>query len=170
MIMKNLKVFGLLLFAICIAGCNSDNEVPCVDHVGELTAEETPLVGTWRMTAIVSNIEVDITDDSEENASTDIYAQYTDCQKDAEYAFTTARGYTFKQGFTAIGCTDKSDNAGTWKFANDQILFASNCAQFSVAITMDANQTVFTFESNVTILDVNNNSVPAILTITYTKN
>lgn len=167
--MKNLKLLGLLLFAIFINACNSDNETVCGDHVGELTADETPLVGTWRMTAIVSDKEVDITDDSEDNAGTDIYAQYTDCQKDAEYTFTTARGYTFKQGFTAIGCTDKSDNSGTWKIANNQILFASNCAQFSLPITLDANKTVFTFESNVTILDVNNISVPVKLTVTYTK-
>lgn len=163
------KVLGVCAIVICLNACNTNDDIACEKYTGALNANETPLVGTWRLTAVVSDKEVDITDDSEDNATTDIFAQYTDCQKDAEYMFTAERSYTFKQSFTALNCLNKSDNDGTWRLNNNLAEFASNCAQYSVNINLDANETVFTFESNVTVIDVNDLSISAKFTYTYTK-
>lgn len=168
--MKNLKFIGLVLLAISLNACNNTNDdVACIEYSGALAANEIPFVGTWRLTAVVSDIEVDITDDSESNASTDIFAQYSDCQKDAEYIFTTERKYSFKQGQTAIGCINISENAGSWKITNELLQLASNCAEYSVVIALGANEDVFTFESDVSIIDVDNNQINTKLTFTYSK-
>lgn len=169
--MKNLKLFGLLTVIFSLVACSSDNSIECAEYTGELTAIETPLVGTWSLSAITSDVAVDLTNDNVDNESMDIYAQYSDCQNDAIYNFGADRVYSFKQGLVATNCVEAEtfNRSGTWKFSANNLMITDTCSEFNINITLDAGETVFTFENNVTVIDANNLSIPAKFTYTYTK-
>src|SRR5690606_28319466 len=116
-----------LLASLMFTGCNDDDDDCIPDYTGALTESETPLAGKWVLSGITSTKAVDITDDEEENPTTDIYAQYADCQKDAGYTFNEDRVYKFEQGTTASNCENKVITNGAWQHTNSQISFVASC-------------------------------------------
>lgn len=168
--MKNLsKLISALVLTISIIGCNSKSTIDCIEFTGNLTSGEAVMVGTWTLSGINSNLEIDLTDDDTDNPNNDVYAQYMACQKDAIYVFEADRNYTFEQGFVAAGCVDKFDNVGTWQLANGQLQVANSCSQFNIIISLDASGDTFSFTNNANIVDVNGINFTVTLTYTYSK-
>ncbi|MCK0188653.1 DUF5004 domain-containing protein [Arenibacter sp. F20364] len=171
--MKKTTWFGLLgaiAFNSLLVGCSTDNTVECpADFEGALVEEENSLIGTWEMTAIVAQKEVDLTKDNVENPKKDIYAQYTDCEKDAEYTFGPGRAYEFAQGQNASTCSNKVKIEGTWKLSSGTLGFIGNCSAQNLKIVFNAEKTAYTTTSNFNITDVNGLTVQTDVTFTYTK-
>jgi hypothetical protein len=163
-------LFGAMAFSSILIGCSSDNTIECpADYEGALVEEENALLGTWELSAIVAEKEVDITDDNESNAGKDIYAQYTDCEKDAEYTFGPGRAYEFAQGQNATSCTNKLKIEGTWKLSTDILGLVGNCSLQNIKIAFNGDKSAFTTTSNFDITDVNGQIVQTDVTFTYTK-
>lgn len=165
---NSISWLGVVMFGL--VGCNSDNEVECPeDYTGALAATEEKMVGEWLLTAIVSEEEIDLTDDSEENPSTDIYAQYSDCQRDGAYTFSSNRGYTFEQGLRASGCERQVDLAGTWQLASNTISLVGSCNIQNLAIEFNEDSSAFNFSEVFNVTNVQGATVQTEVTFTYTK-
>lgn len=165
-VMKSLMV----MTALVLVSCNNDDGIECpVALTGELTAPETEFSGAWEFAGLVAVEEVDITDDDTVNPSTDIYAQYTDCQQDLVYDFMEDRNYVFKQGYVADDCEGKQTLTGTWKLTDKVLTFVANCASQSIEIEMSEAGDSFTYESVVNIRDVNNLVKTSKVTFTFEK-
>src|SRR5699024_11429066 len=54
--------------------------------------------------AVVADQEVDLTDDDEENPSTDIFAQQSACEKDEQYVFDADRTFEYSKSNNAEDC------------------------------------------------------------------
>jgi len=163
------KLLNLLVISTVLISCNdSDNSTECITFEGPLGAIETPLVGTWSLTAIESNQAVDLTDDDEDNPLTDIYVQSSDCENDAVYTFLDNRSYKYEQGIATIGCSETFSNTGTWKYSTDLLQISNKCLNYNLEITLD--ETEFSFENNVRIVDIKGFTSSVKLTYTYTKN
>ena len=162
--------FGMLNFLFI--GCLPDNNnLDCpTDYTGGLTGEEPDLVGEWVLTAIVSDKEIDLTDDDEDNPIKDIFVQYTDCQKDAVFAFNQGRTYVFNQGMVASGCVNKTTSEGTWKLATGTLSLVSGCNLQNMAIHFNADKTAYTFSGNYNLKDVNGETYQTKIAFTYTLN
>ena len=159
-----LVVMGGIMFS-----CNSDNEVDCPeDFTGELTAEEETLVGTWVLTAITADEEIDLTDDDEDNPSTDFYAQYSECQKDASYTFSSDRTYEYEQGQNAEDCQNKGTFEGTWRLASDNLSLVSGCSLQNTDIDFNVDETEFSFTNEFDVRDVGGLVKSVEITFTYT--
>jgi hypothetical protein len=169
--MKVRSIFmgAALLAGAMFIGCSDDDDDCIQDYTGPLAENETPLVGKWVLSGITSSEEVDITDDDEENPSTDIYAQYTDCQKDAAYTFNEDRDYKFEQGTTASDCQGKVTTNGTWQYTNNQISLVTLCTVLNLPVTFTNAGTSFQSVSQLLIKDVTGQTVQAEVTFTYTK-
>ncbi len=160
-----------LVMGLMFSGCSDDDDNCIDDFTGPLTASETLLVGEWRLSGITSSVAVDLTDDDVENPLTDIYAQYTDCQKDAGYAFMEDRDYKFEQGTTEANCENKVITSGTWQYTADQISFITSCTVLSMPITFtNANTSFQSVSPKLLIKDVTGQIVEADVTFVYTKN
>jgi|TARA_R110000868_G_scaffold401498_1_gene677011 hypothetical protein len=163
-------LFGAIAFNSLLVGCSTDNTVECpADYEGALVAEENGLLGTWELTAIVAVKEVDITKDDVQNPKKDIYVQYTDCEKDAEYTFGPGRAYEFAQGQNASSCSNKVKIEGTWKLSSDILGLIGNCSAQNLKIVLNEGKSAFTTTSNYNITDVNGQTVQTDVTFTYTK-
>ncbi len=114
-----------LLFLSCFKG--DDNNYCADNYTGVLSANENFLVGSWSLTAVESDLAVDITDDNEDNPLKDIFVQSTDCQNDAQYIFGTDRSYDIKQGYIAVDCSQKLTTSGTWKLTGENLSITSAC-------------------------------------------
>tara|TARA_R110002020_G_scaffold384233_5_gene595116 strand:+ start:86507 stop:87037 length:531 start_codon:yes stop_codon:yes gene_type:complete len=163
-------LFGAIAFNGLLVGCSTDNTVECpADYEGALTEAENGLLGTWELTAIVAVKEVDITKDDVQNPKKDIYVQYTDCEKDAEYTFGPERAYEFAQGQNASNCSNKLKIEGTWKHSGDILGLIGNCSAQNLKIVFNEGKTAFTTTSNYNITDVNGLTVQTDVTFTYAK-
>jgi hypothetical protein len=163
-------LFGAIAFNGLLVGCSTDNTIECpADFEGALVEEENNLLGTWEMTAIMAEKEVDLTKDDEQNAKKDIYVQYTDCEKDAEYTFGPGRAYEFAQGQNASACGNKVKIEGTWKLSSGTLGLTGNCSLQNLNIVFNAEKTAYTTTSNFNITDVNGLTVQTDVTFTYTK-
>jgi hypothetical protein len=163
-------LFGAIAFNGLLVGCSTDNTIECpADFEGALVEEENNLLGTWEMTAIMAEKEVDLTKDDEQNAKKDIYVQYTDCEKDAEYTFGPGRAYEFAQGQNASACGNKVMIEGTWKLSSGTLGLTGNCSLQNLNIVFNAEKTAYTTTSNFNITDVNGLTVQTDVTFTYTK-
>ncbi|WP_108425865.1 DUF5004 domain-containing protein [Flagellimonas amoyensis] len=153
---RNAFIIGvMLLMGGIISSCNSDNEVDCPeDFTGELTTAEEDLVGTWVLSAIVADEEIDLTDDDVDNPSTDFFAQYPACQKDASYTFNSDRSYEYGQGQNATDCQNKATLEGTWKYASANLSLVSACSLQNTDIEFNVNQTAFSFTNDFEVRDV----------------
>jgi len=127
---RNAFIIGaMILMGGVITSCNSDNEIDCPeDFTGELVAEEELLVGTWVLSAITADEEIDLTDDDVDNPSTDFFAQYSACQRDASYTFNSDRSYEYEQGQNATDCQNKVALEGTWRMASANLSLVSACS------------------------------------------
>ena len=174
---KSILVIKCLMVAIVLSmvSCSADDGVKCPDSlVGELTAAETELTGSWVLVAMEGNEALDITDDKISNPSTDIFAQFTYCQRDLVYAFNDNRNYSQKQGFIAPVCKEKNSITGTWRLAknnrNEGVLsFVANCATLDLEIEMNDLGDAFTYKSNVGFQDANGVFKTVFVKFTYDK-
>jgi hypothetical protein len=163
-------LFGAIAFNGLLVGCSTDNTIECpADFEGALVEEENSLIGTWEMTAIMAEKEVDLTNDQEQNPNKDIYVQYTDCEKDAEYTFGPGRVYEFAQGQNATTCGNKVKIEGTWKLSSNNLGLTGNCSLQNSQIVFNAEKSAYTTTSNFNITDVNGLTVQTDVTFTYTK-
>lgn len=171
--MKRKLVFIVVLgmASLLVTSCISDNGVECPsDFTGTLSGDEPDLVGEWVLTAIVSDKEIDLTDDNEDNPIKDIYAQYTDCQKDAVFIFNQGRTYIFNQGEVASGCVNKTTSEGTWKLSTGTLSLASGCSLQTMAIDFNDDKTEYTFSGNYNLRNVAGETLLTKITFTYTLN
>ncbi|MDL5513019.1 DUF5004 domain-containing protein [Arenibacter sp. M-2] len=163
-------LFGAIAFSILLAGCSTDNTVECpADYEGALVEEENGLLGTWELSAILAEKEVDLTKDDEQNPKKDIYAQYTDCEKDGEYTFGPGRTYKFAQGQHASNCSNKLKIEGSWKLSSDILGLIGNCSSQNLKIVFNEDKSEFSTTSNYNITDVNGATIQTDVKFTYTK-
>lgn len=163
-------IFGTVLLGSMLSGCSTDNSIECPeDFTGSLVEEENNLLGTWQLSAIVAGEEVDLTDDNEENPDTDIYVQYTACEKDTEYTFGPGRAYEYSQAANESECSNMVNITGTWKLANGALGLVGNCSVQNMNVVLNDDKSAFSVTSNYTITDVNGVSVQTDVTFTYTK-
>lgn len=163
-------LFGAIAFSNLLVGCSTDNTVECpADYEGALLEEENGLLGTWELSAIVAEKEVDLTEDDEQNPKKDIYVQYTDCEKDGEYTFGPGRAYTFSQGQNATNCSNKLKIEGTWKLSSGILGLIGNCSSQNLEIDFDEEKSEFSSTSNYNITDVNGATIQTDVKFTYTK-
>ncbi len=157
-----------VLMAGIISSCNSDNDVDCPeDFTGELTTGEEVLVGTWVLSAITADEEIDLTDDDEDNPSTDFYAQYSDCQRDASYTFNSDRTYEYEQGQNAEDCQNKTALEGTWKLVSANLSLIGGCSLQNTDIEFNVNGTEFSFTNDYDVRDVDGIVSSVEITFTY---
>src|SRR5690606_4783864 len=127
------------------------------------------LVGKWVLTSMVAEDEVDITDDDTENPSTDLFAQYSDCEKDLFYTFNDARVMKFMVGTTATDCDNETESTSSWKLEGDRIYFINTCMEFYVPVAFAMDNSAFSIESDVVITDVEDENITTTVTYVYTK-
>ncbi|MCX2678967.1 DUF5004 domain-containing protein [Galbibacter sp. EGI 63066] len=162
----------LMVFTGTFISCSDDDGVDCTpEYTGELTTGETSLVGTWTLTALVLDEEVDLTDDGEDNPSTDWYAQRTDCENDEVYTFSSDRSFSIEQGVSVEGCSNPAEFTGTWKLSSGALAsnYASACLEEFSALDFNAEQTSFNITKTGIIRDVNGEDVQVEVVFTYTK-
>ncbi|MDX1364290.1 DUF5004 domain-containing protein [Arenibacter latericius] len=167
-----LMSFGAVALAIGLNSCNlsDDAEFECAeDFTGTLMENENVMLGTWELTGIVADKEVDITEDSENNPKKDIYVQYSDCKKDVDFVFTEDRAYTNSEGQNATDCSNKAKFTGTWKLKETVLSMVSNCFVQTLPLEFNDNKTAFSYEGNYTITDVHGIKIQTNVTFTYTK-
>ncbi len=167
-----LLVKGLVLVGLLAMGCSdNDNDYQCPEAItGELTETETAFTGTWALTSIVAEDAIDLTDDNEDNPSTDIFSQYTECESDITYSFETDRSYTFSYGTTVEGgCENSNSVSGTWGLTGDSLSLVANCFKQATSIGINAEGTQFTTEAIVEYRDVNGSIVSTTIVSTYEK-
>ena len=162
------RIFLVLAIGVFLLSCTSDNSVDCPeDYSGALIAGEEKMVGEWVLVAITAEDEVDLSDDSEDNPSTDIFAQYSECQRDGAYVFTTNRGYTFKQGLKANNCERTVDLSGTWQLVGSTLSLVGSCNIQNLAIEFNDENSAFIFKENFNITDTNGSSIQTEVSFTY---
>ncbi|GAA3596683.1 DUF5004 domain-containing protein [Flavivirga amylovorans] len=160
----------LMAIALLIVGCNDDDSNCAQDLTGELSNNETAFAHKWVLAEIVSDKEIDLTDDSEDNPSTNLFEQYGACEKDAFYNFNNDRSYTFEQGVTASNCSNKQTSTGTWKLTNNTLLtLVSFCSTREITIEINTDGNSFLIEDNFNITDVKGNRISSKITFTYNK-
>jgi len=166
-----LLVKSLMLCSLLFVSCDDDNEISCPEALtGELSTTEVNFVGTWNLKSIVAEDAVDLTDDDIDNASTDLFDQYTDCQKDIEYSFSDNRDYNFRAGLLATDCENTQNIEGTWALnENSELMIVFSCASQLVDIDVNDESTAFSTEGNFQYIDVNGNTVSTTTTFTYEK-
>ncbi|AUS04029.1 DUF5004 domain-containing protein [Pseudotamlana carrageenivorans] len=166
------SILSLCLIGSLIFSCdNNDDDIVCQEALtGELTEHETALVGEWTLKSIISDEEIDLTDDDEDNASKDIFSQYDECLQDSVYNFESDRAFTYELGKNAADCKEQQEFDGTWKLNEDHMLIlVSNCVESRTSIEIDEESTEFSVESTVIFTDVNDEKMTLTITTTYEK-
>ncbi len=151
--------------------CNLDNDpIECPEeYTGSLADSEAKLVGRWELTAIGSDIDIDLTNDNVANAKKDLFDQYTACDRDATYEFDADRSYDFNYGQRATNCEQKGKSSGTWKLTADVLSLVVNCNTLNDKITFNAEGTAYSFTNDMNVRDVNGSIKMAKITFTYSK-
>lgn len=167
-------VYAILSLCLLIGGilsCTPEYENDCpIPFTGALGAAEEKLVGQWALSAIVSDKAIDVTDDDEDNPITDIFVQYSPCQRDLVYQFGSARNYALLQRQTADSCDQKGRTDGTWKLAGSSLTLIAGCFAQSISLDFNDAETEFTFSDDFNVRDVKGVTVQADIEFTYTKN
>lgn len=163
-------MFAIATMGIIFTSCNSDDDNNCLpNYTGELLAPEETLVGTWVLTSVVANDEVDLTDDDTENPSTNLFAQFSDCEKDLIYTFNDARVMEFLVGTTATDCDNETESTSSWKLDGNRLYFINTCLEFYVDLAFAGDDSAFSIESEVVITDVEDENITTTVTYVYTK-
>ncbi len=167
LLVKCLVFVGLLAMSCS----DDDNDYKCPeDFTGELSDTETAFVGTWSLTSVVAEDAIDLTDDNEDNPSTDIFSQYSDCEKDIAYSFETSRAYTFSYGQSLEeACENSNTFTGTWQLTEGSLSLVSNCLLQTTPIEINAEDTQFSTEAQVQYKDVEGNVISTTIVSTYEK-
>ncbi|MDO5979586.1 DUF5004 domain-containing protein [Flavivirga spongiicola] len=165
----NALLSSLLAVALLTISCSNDDNNCTEDLTGALSDKETSFAHKWVLSAIVSEKEIDLTDDNEDNPSTNIFDQYSDCEKDAFYDFKNDRSYQFSQGLNASNCNNKQTSSGTWKLTENSLALVSFCNLRIINIEFNTDTTSFSVDDNFIFTDVNDNRINSKTKITYTK-
>lgn len=161
---------SILLLTFLIMGCDIGDDVQCPSpFTGALSSSETDLVGEWVLSAIVAEDAVDLTNDQVNNPSTDIYAQYTACQKDLVYTFNNDRKYKVEQGLMATNCQNKQVLEGTWRLSNNNLSLIVGCATQGFEIEFGEDDTTFSQEATVRFNNVDGFTITTVVVFTYQK-
>ncbi|AUS04030.1 DUF5004 domain-containing protein [Pseudotamlana carrageenivorans] len=169
---KSVIFFTAVILCVLSFGCHESNDdFPCEEALtGELSAKELDFKGKWKLSAITCDIPIDITDDSTDNPSTNLMAQYPSCYRDNIYIFSKDREYKFLQGSTLTDCDDRFENIGTWALSDGSLLTTVTfCSRESLDITLENSDTEFSNEFNQTLVDINGNKVYLNITKTFKK-
>jgi hypothetical protein len=168
---KEKLITAFAILSTLFISCNSNDDTNCdPDFTGALTQTEQVLVGKWILTAIVSDKEVDLTDDDTDNPSTNLYSQSTNCKKDIFYSFNESRVMKFVIGSTAENCSNKSESTSSWEFKSGTLSFVQSCLLFQSKIDFATDNLSFSnVENNVSIKEIDDTVVTVKLTYTYTK-
>ncbi|PIB25306.1 DUF5004 domain-containing protein [Maribacter sp. 4G9] len=169
----NLDVFkklGFVLLYMLFVNCNlNEDPVACPTPLtGDLLETEVTLVGTWKISGITADTEVDISNDSEDNPSTDIYNQSSDCSKDAFYTFNENRTYTYNTGSQTDGCT-KSTTSGTWQLSQNDLLLVVSCGSNVYDVSFNEDDSQFSYTLSLDVQEVNGLLTSARITFTFSK-
>ncbi len=170
--MKKQKLAAVVLFAALtgmFVSCNDDDNQCIPDYTGALSADETAFAGEWHLTAIESSEAIDLTDDDEDNPSTDIYAQQSECENDLQYDFNTDRTYTYSVGKNAEDCETSGTIKGTWKFGGSTLGMITSCLESVVDLDINAERTTFSFTTDNFYTKENGQRIEIEVTHTYTK-
>ena len=161
----------MVMAVLFMVSCNTDNDMECPETIkGPLNDVETEFLGSWRFIAMEAEDPVDVTDDDIDNASKDIYAQYTDCERDWIYEFKNDRDYTYKLGYSLEDCKSRYDLVGTWSLSTENSLtFIDNCASETVQIKKSETDNTFSYESLMNFKDAVGNMKTTIVTFTYKR-
>ena len=163
---------GVLALTLGFNACDvsNDDDFVCVeDYTGALEENEKVMLGKWKLSAIVSEKEVDITTDNESNPKKDIYAQYSDCDKDADFTYESDRKYTNTQGQNIMDCTNKLKFSGTWKLEGNNLAFVGNCTAQNLKLEFNGDKSTYSFTSSYNIKDVQGATITTNVTFTYKK-
>lgn len=138
----------VVMVALVTFSCSNDDDIQCPEALtGELTATETEFAGTWELTAMLAEDAIDITNDETENPSKDVFAQFTECQRDLVYDFKTDRAYSYKQGSVAEDCQNEQSINGSWSLNDELLTFVASCTTQRVNIDLNKEGDAFTFDS-----------------------
>ncbi len=162
----------LTIISVSSIGCSSssDDSNQCSqDFEGALSSSEEIMVGKWVLTSATSDEEIDLTNDNEDNPSTNIYAQYSDCQKDSFYVFDNDRVMEFIVDSEST-CNFHQEINATWELQEDILSFYTNCLLIKLKINLATDNSAFTTTSYVNIIDVNNVTTATTIVLTYNKN
>src|SRR5690606_9421507 len=141
---------GAVMIGLGLNSCmsNDDDFVCAEEYTGALGEDEQLMLGKWKLTAIVAEQEVDITNDNESNPKKDIYVQYSECDQDAEFIYEANRGYTNTQGHNNTDCTNKLKFTGSWKLTGKNLSYVSSCTIKKLEIEFNGDKSVYSFTSN----------------------
>ncbi|WP_162558651.1 DUF5004 domain-containing protein [Robertkochia solimangrovi] len=169
--MNFFRTSAITCMAIFALGCNNDDTNECDQNfTGALQTEEQDLVGEWRLTSATAEDEIDLTDDGEENPTTDLFIQFEECQRDIAYNFESDRDFTYLIGYNNTECESSRDGiAGTWKYEAGVLSIRSGCSFGNMVITLNDSDTAFTISEVNRIRDVQNVVVETTITYTYTR-
>lgn len=162
---------GAAMIGLGLNSCvSNDDDFVCIeDYTGALGDNEAVLLGKWKLTAIVAEQEVDITNDNESNPKKDIYVQYSECDQDADFTYESNRAYTNTQGQNTTGCTNKLKFTGSWKLTGNILSFVANCVTQNQEIEFNGDKSAYSFTSSFNISDVRGTTITTDVTFTYTK-
>jgi hypothetical protein len=170
--MKKVKLIAssVMLMSLLMVSCSLNDGSSCPEALtGELSLTESEFVGTWVLTNMVSEEEVDLTDDDVENPSIEIFQQLPDCQKDVVYDFESDRKFIVKQEYNATDCQNKLTFEGTWKLTDTELTFVSQCSSQAIDVVVNDDSTVFTLEDTYFFNDVYGFVISTTVTLTYEK-
>lgn len=160
----------LLLFVLFFLNCSVSNDpLVCPEQfTGELLENETKLVGQWRASGAISNVEVDLTNDNVENPSFNMFEQFSECAKDAIFNFDRNREYAYDLGTVTTGCT-RTNTVGTWKLSSNELQLIVSCGSIDYNVTFNGDNSQFEYTSNIDVQEVNGSLTPARVTFTFSK-
>jgi len=166
---KNVLAFaGWVCFALIVVSCDSDQGNACPkDFVGALTGQEEQLVGTWVLSEITSESAIDLTDDEEQNPSTDLFEQYSECDRDASYIFDDDRTYRYDLGQRVGDCDYPITATGSWKFSAQILSLTSTCSIQTAPLKLNAEGDTFTFSEVYKLKDVHGTIIQTKIVFTY---
>lgn len=164
--MKSFVLAGALFFVSC-----NDDDISCPEAMtGELNTAETAFAGKWALSGMIAEDAIDLTDDSEDNPSEDLFVQYSECDRDLVYNFVSDRNYTYKQGSVAEDCNNKLSLVGTWGLTSEnRLMLVANCSSEAVNIETGESSNEFSYDTNLTFKDATGAIKTTKVTFTYTK-
>jgi len=168
---KSILVIGsLFIMNVLFVGCSLGDESNCPnDLTGALSAIESDFAGTWALTGMVAEDEVDITDDDVDNPSTEIYSQLPGCQQDVVYNFNSDRSFIIEQAYNVPNCPNKATVEGTWSLSGNQLNLVAQCQTQVYAIVINTEGTLFTIDDNYNFNDQSGVIISSGVTLTYEK-
>jgi len=168
--MNRISLLCLGILGLTFLNCGvTDDPLECpAQFTGELQATETKLVGEWSLIDLVSDTEVDLTNDFTDNPSVDMFSQYSDCSKDAVFIFGDNRVYSYENGSRTEGCNGTS-NSGTWRLDSDELFLIISCGSLNSQLSFNESNTRFEYSNTVEIQEVNGVVTTAAVTYTYEK-